>query len=46
MPRNLEIESKSSEVCLEETLHSQEIVLCVLKHEETLENLATSLKRR
>ncbi len=46
MPRNLEFETKSSEVYLEETLLSPEIVLCVLKHEETLENLATSLNRQ
>jgi hypothetical protein len=46
MPRNLEFETKSSEVYLEETLRLQNIALCVFQREESLEVIATSLKRR
>lgn len=36
MPRDLEFETKSSEVYLEETLRSQDIALCVFQREESL----------
>ncbi len=46
MPRNLEFETKSSEVYLEEILQCQDAVLCVFPREISLEGTATSLKRR